>query len=132
MRWWRGCSRSNMRAAPSASMRLSGGTAPLFAVAVDDAAARQVVGRELDADAIAGRDSNEVAAHAAGRVGDELVAVFELDLEHRVRQSLRDRGVHDDGLLFLVTIVSLGAPSLRRTCAATRSSLLAQIPFECN
>src|SRR5882762_5064497 len=128
MRWCRGCSRSKMRAAPSASMRPSCGTAPLLAVAVDDAAARQVVGRELDADAVAGRDSNEVAAHTAGRVGDELVAVFELHLEHRVRQSLRDRGVHDDGLLLLVAVGGCGAPSLRRTRAATGSSLLSQIP----
>src|SRR5713101_3898982 len=117
-----------MRAAPSAAMRLSGGTAPLLAVAVDDAAARQVVGRELDADAVARRDADEVAAHAAGRVGDELVAVLKLHLEHRVRQSLRDRGVHDDRLFLLVTVVSLRASSLRRTCAATRSSLLTQIP----
>src|SRR6266550_5423104 len=116
-----------MRAAPSASMMLSGGTAPLLAVAVDDAAARQVVRRKLDADAVAGRDADEVATHAAGSVGDELVAVLELYLEHRVRQSLRDGGVHDDGLLFLVAVGGCGAPSLRRACAATRSSLLAQI-----
>src|SRR5256885_454782 len=91
-----------MRAAPSASMMLSGGTAPLLAVAVDDAAARQVVRRKLDADAVAGRDADEVATHAAGSVGDELVAVLELNLEHRVRGSLRDGGVHDDRLPFLV------------------------------
>src|SRR6266481_5632886 len=113
-----------MRAAPSASMRLSGGIAPLLEVAVDDAAPRQVVGRELDADAVAGRDADEVATHAARRIGDELVAVLELHLEHRVRQSLRDGGVHDDRLLFLVTVVAFCAPSLRRTRAATGSSLL--------
>src|SRR5439155_532752 len=81
-----------MRAAPSASMMLSGGTAPLLAVAVDDAAARQVVRRKLDADAVAGRDADEVATHAAGSVGDELVAVLELYLEHRVRQPDHIRG----------------------------------------
>src|SRR5258706_2753740 len=117
-----------MRAAPSASMRLSGGTLPLLAVAVDDAAPRQVVGRELDADAVAWRDADEAAAHAARRVGDELVAVLKLHLEHRIRQSLRDGGVHDDRLLFLIAVGCCGPPSLRRTCAATRSSLLAQIP----
>src|SRR5712691_11194283 len=116
-----------MRAAPSASMRLPGGIAPLLAVAVDDAAARQVVGRKLDADAVTGRDADEVATHAARRVGDELVAVLELHLEHRVRESLRDGGVHDDRLLFLIAVGGCSAPSLRRTCAATRSSLLAQI-----
>src|SRR2546423_509954 len=117
-----------MRAAARASMRLSGGTAPLLAVAVDDPAARQVVRRELDADAVARRDADEVAAHAAGRVGDELVAALELHLEHRVRQSLRDRGVHDDRLFLLVAVGGRGAPRLRRARSATRSSLLTQIP----
>src|SRR5438093_11217803 len=99
-----------MRAAPSASMMLSGGTAPLLAVAVDDAAARQVVRRKLDADAVAGRDADEIATHAAGSVGDELVAVLELNLEHRVRESLRDGGVHDDPCSFW----SLSAAAVRR------------------
>src|SRR5207247_4696467 len=107
-----------MRAAPSASMRLSGGTAPLLAVAVNDAAARQVVRRELDADAVAGRDADEVAPHAAGRVRDELVAVLELHLEHRVRVSLREGGVNYDSLLFLVAVVSLLVTSLHCICDA--------------
>src|SRR2546430_16835162 len=111
-----------MRSAPSDSMMLSGGAAPLVAVAVDDAAARQVVRRKFDANAVAGRDADEVATHAAGSVGDELVAVLELHLEHRIRQSLRDGGVHDDRLLFLVAVGGRRAPRPRRAWAATRCS----------
>src|SRR5438132_24700 len=76
-------------------------------VAVDDAAARQVVGRQLDADAIPGRDADEVATHTAGRIGNQLVAALDLDLEHRVRQSLRDDRVHDYSRLFLIAVVTV-------------------------
>src|ERR1700687_1183820 len=86
----------------------------LLAVAIDDAAARQVVRRELDADAVARRDADKVAPHSTRRISDELVAGFELDLEHRVGQCLGDAGVHDARRLFLVAIVAIRLGSLRR------------------
>src|ERR1700688_1312242 len=104
-----------MRAAPSASRRPA---VTLLAVAVDDAAARQVVRRELDPDAVPRRDADEVAPHAPRGVGDELVAVLELDLEHGVRQGLRHDGVHDDRCFFLVAIVAIRLASLRGSRAA--------------
>src|SRR5579864_4816715 len=87
----------------------------LFAIAVHDAAARQVVGRELDADPVARRDAYEVAAHTAGGVGDELMTALDLHLEHRVRQCLRDHGVHDDRRLFLAAVIAVRLADLLRT-----------------
>src|ERR1700730_11256517 len=72
----------------------------LVAVAVDDPAPSEVVGRELDPDAVTRSDPDEVTAHPARRVGDQLVPVLELHLEHRVGQRLGYGGVHDDGFLF--------------------------------
>src|SRR4029077_9649114 len=91
----------------------------LLAVAVDDAPTREVVRRQLDADAIARRDADEVAPHAPRRVRDELVPVLELDLEHRVRQRLGDDGVHHDRRLFLVAIVAIRLADLRRSRTST-------------
>src|SRR6266513_2544240 len=88
----------------TAKPRISWGLVP---VAVDDPASREVVRRELDSDAIAWRDADEVAAHAAGGVGDQLVPALHLDLEHRVRERLRHDRVHDDRLLFLIAVVAV-------------------------
>src|ERR1700693_871808 len=86
----------------------------LLAVAVDDAPAREVVWRQRDANAVPPGDADEVPAHATRRVGDQLVAAFELNLEHRVRQRLGDNRVHDYGLLLLAAIVLLRFGRLRR------------------
>jgi hypothetical protein len=55
---------------------------------VDDPAAVEVVGRDLDAHAVAREDADAVAAHLAGHVAQDLVAVVELHPEHRVRERL--------------------------------------------
>src|SRR4051812_2434092 len=60
----------------------------------------QVVGRELDLHPIAGQDADVVPAHLARDVAEHLVIVVELDLEHRVRESLDYLPLHLD-LLFL-------------------------------
>ena len=59
-------------------------------VAVDDAAAVEVVRAELNRDAVAGEDTNEVLAHASGDVCEGLMLVFKLDLEQRIGQRLDD------------------------------------------
>ena len=61
------------------------------AVTVDDATLRQIVGRHLDIDAIAGKNADVVAAQTAGDVGQDGVAVFELDRERRAGEDLLDR-----------------------------------------
>jgi hypothetical protein len=57
---------------------------------VDDPAAFEVVGRDLDAHAVAREDADAVAAHLAGHVAEDLVTVVELHPEHRVRERLDD------------------------------------------
>src|SRR4051812_32858230 len=69
-------------------------------VAVGDAAAVEVVGRELDLHPVAGQDADVVAAHLAGDVTEDLMVVVELDLEHRVGQGLGDLALHLDLFLF--------------------------------
>src|SRR5438093_8295928 len=69
-------------------------------VAVGDAAAIEIVGRELDLHTVAGEDADVVAPHLARDVPEDLVFVVQLHLEHRVGQRLGDLALHLD-LLFL-------------------------------
>src|ERR1700712_79925 len=70
-------------------------------VAVDDSAARQVVGRELHDDLVLGEDSDVVLTHLAADVREDLVPVLELDPEHGVRERLDDRAFDLDGTVLL-------------------------------
>ncbi len=65
-----------------------------------DAAAGEVVGRELDLDAIAGEDADVVLAHLPGDASEDAVAVVQLDPEHGARERLDDLAFDLD-LLFL-------------------------------
>ena len=67
--------------------------------AVGDPAAGQVVGRQLDADAVAGQDPDEVHPELAADVGQDAMAVLQLDREHGVRQRLDDRALDFDRIL---------------------------------
>jgi hypothetical protein len=59
-------------------------------VAVDYSAAVEVIRAELNRDAVAGEDTDEVFAHASGDVCEGLMLVFKLDLEQRIGQCLDD------------------------------------------
>src|SRR5438874_10852923 len=73
--------------------RLLAGRASIrLLVAVDDSAAGQVVRREFYCYLISGENPDEVLAHLAGNVREDLVLVLQLDAEHRVWQRLDDRG----------------------------------------
>src|SRR5437764_5706854 len=90
-------------------------------VAVDDPAAVEIVWREFHPDPIAGRHPNAEPPHPACRIGDELVVVLQLDLEHRVGQGLGDDRVHDDGLLLLdltlrILVPACGSPGTSTEC----------------
>src|SRR6266516_1452548 len=71
-----------------------------LSVAVDDPAAVQVVGRQLDSDPVAREDPDPVPAHLAGRVAQRLVPVVERDPEHSVPQRLDDLAFELDLLFF--------------------------------
>src|SRR3990170_1094817 len=65
-----------------------------------DPAAREVVGRELDLDAVAREDADVVLAHLPGDPSEHAVATVELNPEHRAGQGL-DHLAFDLDLLFL-------------------------------
>src|SRR5918997_632021 len=69
-------------------------------VAVRDAAAVQVVGRELDLHPVSGEDPDVVLAHLAGDGREDAVTAVELHPEHRARERLDDLAFDLD-LLFL-------------------------------
>src|SRR5258708_5295206 len=68
-------------------------------VAVDDAAARQIVRRKLHGYFVSRENTNKILAHLAGNVRQHLMFVFQLHAEHGVWQRLDDRLPHFDGVL---------------------------------
>lgn len=59
-------------------------------MAEGDAGLAEIVGGHLDVDAVADADTDEVLAHLAGDVGEDFVAVGQVDTEHGPGQDLRD------------------------------------------
>ena len=57
----------------------------LLPVTENDATSSEVIGRDLDLDAITGKDPDAMHAHLSGAVGQHVMAVLKLYLEHRVR-----------------------------------------------
>src|SRR5215207_2111072 len=72
----------------------------LLAVAEGDPAAREIVGRELDLDAVAGGDADVVLPHLPRDRGEHGVPFVQLHPEHRARERLDDLAFDLD-LLFL-------------------------------
>src|SRR3984893_15267954 len=68
-------------------------------IAVDDAAARQIVRRKLDGYFVSRENTNKIFAHLAGNVRQHLMLVFQLHSKHGVGQRLDDRGHDFDGVL---------------------------------
>jgi hypothetical protein len=60
----------------------------LLLQAVRDPTPSEVVGRQLDADPVAGQDPDEVHPELPADVREDAVTVLELHREHRVRQRL--------------------------------------------
>src|SRR5438445_13874802 len=83
---------------------------PLFTlallVAVDDPAARQIVGRQFHGDFISRQTADEILAHLPGDVRQYLVLVLQLDAEHSIRPRLDDRGPDFGGRLFWLGAVA--------------------------
>src|SRR5438105_7462026 len=73
---------------------------PSLLVPVDDAAPAEIVRRQLHGHLVAGQDANEVHAHLARDVRQDLVTILELDAEHRVRQRLDDGPLDLDSFFF--------------------------------
>jgi hypothetical protein len=80
------------------------GGAPLGtrAVPINDSAFRQIVWRQFNVDAIAGKYPDSVAAHAAGDVGEDGMAVFELYGKCRTGENLFNAAGYLDRALLRV------------------------------
>lgn len=63
-------------------------------MAVSDAAPSQVVRGQFDRNAIARRDPDKVHTDLPGDVGQDRMAVFQLDPKHPVRERFDDRALH--------------------------------------
>src|SRR5579862_8162522 len=106
------------------------GPATISLEAIGDATFGQVVGCHFHQHLVAGKDADAVLAHAARRVGDDLVLVFELDAEGGVREQLR----HDTGKLQQFFLrhsqPEFAATRIWSTPAATIAVVLAEIGAE--
>ena len=69
-------------------------------VSVNDAAASQVVGGKLHHHAVVRQDPDVVLPHLAADVGEYLVAVLQLNAEHRIGQGFDNAALHLDGAFF--------------------------------
>src|ERR1700730_12950616 len=68
-------------------------------IAVDDAAARQIVRRKLHGYFVSRENTNKIFAHLAGNVRQHLMLILQLHSKHGVRQRLNHRGHNFDGVL---------------------------------
>jgi len=95
---------------------------PLF-IAIDDAAAVQVIRAKLDGDSITREDANEVLAHSARNMRQYLVLVLELYFEQRIRQRLYDHRHYFDCIFLRQTV------SFDRVHASRRRSAPSAFPL---
>ena len=70
-------------------------------VAIGDAPAREVVGRELYDDLVAGKDADIVHADLARDGAEHRMTVTQIDTKHRVGQRLGDRTLELDCVFLL-------------------------------
>jgi hypothetical protein len=105
--------------------------------AIRDAAAREVVRRELDVDVVARRDADAEPAQTSREAREDRVAVLELDLERRARERLDDaadeaqRVFFDDGGQGLAALFTAAAlASARRGNGSSFGLVLGGAPFD--
>src|SRR3954463_14349917 len=82
-------------------------------VPVDEPAPGEVVRRELDHEVVLGEDPDVVLAHLAADVGEDLVAVAQLDPEPRGRESLDDGALDLHHTFFFRPVLPSGRCPLR-------------------
>jgi hypothetical protein len=96
-------------------MELFSGLRVSSLTAIGDAAAGEIVRRQLDVDVITGGDADAEAPQTAGQAGQDRVAVFELDLERRAGEGFDDaadqaeRIFFDDGCQGLTALLAAAA-----------------------
>src|SRR5262249_55296522 len=86
-------------------------TATLSPVPIAHAPTREIVRAHFNFDPISQEDSNAEPAHAAARVGQELVPVFQSDRELGVRKRVDYGPIHFDSIILRQCILSFRRPS---------------------
>src|SRR3974390_1949588 len=76
-------------------------------VAVHDAAAGQVIGGKLHRDFVSRENPDEVLAHLARNMRQDLVLILQFHPEHRIRQRFNHRSHHLNGVLLGIAGVAL-------------------------
>src|SRR5277367_3488929 len=69
-------------------------------------AARKVIWRKLDGNLVSGKNADEILAHLAGNVRQNLMLVFQFDAKHGVGQRLKHRGHYFYGVFLGVAGVA--------------------------
>jgi len=95
-------------------------THPASALAVDDEAAGRIVGRDRDGDPVAEHHADPVAADLAGELGQDLVAVVELDPKVTALRDQDDFAVEMNELFFAHGILWCFFAYLAACCPAGR------------
>jgi hypothetical protein len=75
-------------------------TAGQLSLAVHNSPLGQVIRRDFDCDPVAGDDADEILAHLAGDMGEDAMAVLELDHELGVGKRLHDAPFGTNRFLF--------------------------------
>src|SRR5258708_30829792 len=71
-------------------------------IAIDNPAARQVIRRKLHRDFVSRQNADEVLAHLAGDMREDLVFIFHGDAEHGIGQRFDHRGHHLNGIFLRI------------------------------
>jgi hypothetical protein len=98
-------------------------------VAVGNAALREIAGRSLDLDAVAGRDFDEVLPYLAGHRGQDFVPVFPLHAVHRRRQQLRYDAIHLQNIDFFYRLRILPNEAIGRGTALQTTQVVIRNRF---
>src|SRR5271163_3916301 len=80
-------------------------------IAVDNPPACKIVRAELHCHAIAGKNPDKILPHAPRNMGQSLVLVFKLHLEHGIRQRLDDRCHHFNRVFLRQTLSRSASPT---------------------
>ena len=89
-----------------------------------NASLAEVVGGHFHVHAVTDADANEVLAHLAGNMGEDLVTVGERDAKHRPGQHLRYRTSDFDWFFFSQDATTCVSAIIRALCATVAPETL--------
>jgi len=101
-----------------------------LSIAIGDPAARQIIGRHFDADAIANQNSDAMLAHLAGNTREhDMGTIVEADFKKCVGLLVDNRALSWNQIVFCQSVLLLiNLDSVRRCIAASRQGLFSRLP----